>query len=106
MIMRSSITRTIITRDTALAAVAAAFVLSLQVAGAQAASPEFCGQYARAALTQVKIGYELPRCRGGMQGTRWSQEFRVHYEWCLANPPAAAETERGVRTGFLDSCRR
>jgi hypothetical protein len=26
--------------------------------------------------------------------------------WCIANSPAAAETERGVRTGFLDSCRR
>ena len=104
--MRNIITRNTIVRNLALGAVASAFVLSLQVAGAQAASPEFCSQYARAALTQVKIGYELPSCRGGMQGTRWSQDFRVHYDWCIANPPGAAATERGVRTGFLESCRR
>jgi hypothetical protein len=26
--------------------------------------------------------------------------------WCIANSPAAVEMERGVRTGFLESCRR
>jgi hypothetical protein len=73
---------------------------------ARAADPGFCRQYAQAALNQARGGRSLPGCRGAMNGDRWSTDFRVHFAWCIANSPEAAETERGVRTGFLESCRR
>jgi hypothetical protein len=36
-----------------------------------------------AALNQVRGGLANPRCAGGLQGTRWSSDFAIHYERCL-----------------------
>jgi hypothetical protein len=74
-------------------------------AAARAADPAFCQGYAQAAINQVRGGLSNPGCVGGMQGARWSSDFRVHYNWCLTQPPAAAEAERGARTGYLRACR-
>jgi len=70
-----------------------------------AADPGFCRAYATAALNQGRTGLALPRCRGLMEGSRWSADYRVHFDWCLTVPRGAADTERGVRTGFLTRCR-
>ena len=72
---------------------------------AQAAAPGFCGNYARAAITQVRLALSKPRCRGGMEGARWSADQRVHYDWCLGVAPQAAEQERAARTIHLERCR-
>jgi hypothetical protein len=72
---------------------------------AHAAAPEFCRNYARAALTQVQIALSTPACRPGLQGTRWSSDFRVHFNWCLGAPIPAIQSERGARTGYIRGCR-
>jgi hypothetical protein len=71
---------------------------------AQAADPVFCRQYAKAALNQVRGGLSNPACAGGLQGSRWSTDFSVHYEWCLAISDAAAGGERDARTRYLRGC--
>jgi hypothetical protein len=71
----------------------------------RAADPGFCRQYAQAALNQVRAGLSNPRCAGGLQGSRWSSEFAVHYEWCLGKSFGAVGGERDARTTYLRSCR-
>jgi hypothetical protein len=71
---------------------------------AQAADPVFCRQYAKAALNQVRGGLSNPACASGLQGSRWSTDFSVHYEWCLGISDAAAGGERDARTRYLRGC--
>jgi hypothetical protein len=75
-----------------------------QLAAAHAADPGFCRQYARGALHQVQAGLSDPACGGSLQGTRWSSDFAVHYEWCLGVSLREAGGERGFRTSYLKSC--
>jgi hypothetical protein len=82
-------------------------LLSLVVARAdavRAADPAFCKPYARAALVQVREGLASPRCGAGLQGTRWSTEFSVHYEWCLEASSDAIAAERDARAKILKGC--
>ena len=83
--------------------IASMFVVS-GVTAAHAADPGFCRQYARASLNQVRGGLANPACAGGLQGARWSSDFAVHYEWCLAASYGAAGAERDARTRFLKGC--
>ena len=71
---------------------------------ANAADPEFCRQYARAALVQVRGGLSNSACGGGLQGARWSSDFAVHYEWCLGASLADTGSERDARAKFLKAC--
>ena len=71
---------------------------------AYAADPGFCRQYVRAALIQVRGGLSDPACAGGLQGTRWSSDFAVHYEWCLGASFDAAAGEKDARTRYLQGC--
>ena len=75
-----------------------------QLATAHAADPGFCRQFARGALRQVQAGLSDPACGGGLQGSRWSSDFAVHYEWCLGVSLRAAGDERDFRTHHLKSC--
>jgi hypothetical protein len=83
-------------------------VLALLVVAApapvRAADPAFCKAYARAALVQAREGLASPHCGAGLQGTRWSTEFSVHYEWCLEASRDAIATERDARTQALKGC--
>ena len=82
-------------------------LLSLLVAAAapvRAADPAFCKPYARAAMVQVREGLASPRCGAGLQGTRWSTEFSVHYEWCLEASGDAIAAERDARAKVLKGC--
>jgi hypothetical protein len=86
---------------------AAFFSLLFPVSGltaAHAADPAFCKPYAQAALNQVRGGLSNPACAPRLQGARWSTDFAVHYEWCLAASLAAAGDERDARTRFLRGC--
>jgi hypothetical protein len=71
---------------------------------AQAASPEFCRDYAIAAVRQVQLERSIPACDRG-RGPRWTSDYRVHFSWCLGAAPAAAMAERAARTNWLRSCR-
>lgn len=85
-------------------AAASAAMLLPALSAAQAAGPEFCEDYAHGAIIQVRGGLNNPRCVSGMQGARWSAEWRVHYNWCLGVGPREAEAERNIRTAFLRGC--
>jgi hypothetical protein len=69
-----------------------------------AADPDFCRPYARTALVQVRDALASPRCGAGLQGTRWSAESPVHYEWCLGVSVGAAGAERDARAQLLRAC--
>jgi hypothetical protein len=85
--------------------IGAGVLLATAVSGAQAAPPGFCRGYANAALNQVRAALAIPRCRGGMEGARWSSDFHVHYDWCLGASPGAAAEEREARTIHIRRCR-
>jgi hypothetical protein len=72
---------------------------------AQAANAEYCKGYASAAIHQVRGARSNPACAAGAQGARWSQDYRVHYDWCLGQPFAATGEERDARANYLQSCR-
>jgi hypothetical protein len=73
---------------------AAATILDGSLTTSRAASREFCEEYARAAIIQVRGGLSNRGCIGGMEGARWSAEYRVHFDWCLGASFAAAGAER------------
>jgi hypothetical protein len=76
----------------------------LGLGAVHAASPDFCRPYARAALAQVHDALASPHCGAALQGTRWSAEFPVHYEWCLGVSVAAAGAEKDARAQHLRTC--
>ena len=86
-------------------AAAAGLVLAAVTTAAQAADPEFCRGYATAAVRQARVGHEIPRCRPGAFGARWTENYRVHFNWCLGAPYPAAERERAIRAEHLRACR-
>jgi hypothetical protein len=71
---------------------------------AQAAAPEFCREYATAAVRQVELSRSIPACNRGT-GERWTTDYKVHFDWCLGAAPAAVEAERAARTNWIRSCR-
>ncbi len=83
----------------------AAGLLIAAVNTAFAANPNFCANYARAALNQVRVARHTPPCMYGANGPRWSPFYRVHFNWCLGVPWQFAAHERAMRTRYLRSCR-
>jgi hypothetical protein len=86
------------------AAVAALVTVFAAAAPAQAAPPDFCRDYATAAVRQVELARAIPACNRGT-GPRWTTDYRVHFDWCIGAPPGAVEAERAARTNWLRSCR-
>ena len=72
---------------------------------ANAAPPEFCRDYADAAVNQVRAALANPGCASVAVGPRWRPEHRLHFIWCLSQPIPIVESERGARTGYLRACR-
>jgi len=72
---------------------------------AKAAPPEFCREYADAAVNQVRGALASPVCARHISGTRWAPEHRVHFDWCLLQPIPVVQAERAARTEFLRGCR-
>jgi len=85
--------------------ITAAALLLAGVTTAQAAGEKVCEDYAHAAIVQVRAGMSQPRCEGGMRGTRWSPEWRVHYDWCRGVSYQDIGAERDARTNHLRACR-
>jgi hypothetical protein len=54
----------------------------------------------------IRCGPDFPirPCGGALQGSRWSSDFAVHYEWCLGVSLRAAGDERDFRAHHLKSC--
>jgi hypothetical protein len=71
----------------------------------QAAPPDFCRDYATAAINQLRAALANPGCVGGVRGPRWVSDERIHFQWCLTQPIPIVEAERGARTGYLRACR-
>ena len=87
------------------ASMATAALAVLTPLAGQAADGAFCRGYAEAAINQVRGALSNPNCARGLQGTRWSSDFKVHFDWCRTVAPAAAESERVARTEYLRGCR-
>jgi hypothetical protein len=85
--------------------ITAAALLLAGVTTAQAAGERACEDYAHAAIVQVRAGLSVPRCEGGMRGTRWSPEWRIHYDWCRGVSGREMNAERDARTEHLRACR-
>ena len=73
-----------------------------------AAEREFCRDYATAALRQVRVARDIDDCldRDARESTRWSRDYRVHFDWCRGVSRDAADAERDVRTDRVRECRR
>jgi hypothetical protein len=75
---------------------------------AYAGDGDFCRDYTEAAVRQAHEVRETGFCARGITSnpTRWSEDRRVHFEWCRATPRRDAEAERDFRTHYLRECRR
>ena len=72
---------------------------------ATAASPDFCRDYARTAIRQSEFARENPYCARHAHGSRWSMDFRQHFDWCLGVHHRTAEGETAARHEYLRACR-
>jgi hypothetical protein len=89
-----------------ICALAAGAMLSLTLStSASAAGHEFCADYARAAINQVRGAMNNPRCLSQMQGPRWSSDWHAHYDWCRNVSRDQAWSERDARRATIESCR-
>jgi hypothetical protein len=77
---------------------------SLVPSEVRAADRIFCEEYAAAAVGQSTTAAEAPRCRGEARGSRWSTDYRQHFEWCLGAQFEDARTEREKRHEYLERC--
>jgi hypothetical protein len=78
--------------------------MTVTFAAARAADPNFCQDYARAAMNQVRIAHDFGSCASRIGGGRWSYDYNRHFNWCLGAPYEAAQSEREFRRRFLDRC--
>ena len=84
--------------------VAVGLSVTLPLGSARAADPNFCQNYARAAMNQVRVAHEYPSCASRIGGGRWAFNYNNHFNWCLGVPYEAAQHERQERRRFLDYC--
>jgi hypothetical protein len=87
------------------ASLSAAALVVLTPLAAQAAPPDYCHEYAVAAINQLRAALANPACVAGVRGPRWVPDEHIHFQWCLTQPIPMVESERGARTGFLRACR-
>ena len=91
-----------------LTGVLAAVLITSATAAASsagAADREFCRDYAQAALRQVRAALHHERCATRLDNlTRWSPEFRDHFQWCLNVSKDTAADEREARHRVLEQC--
>jgi len=88
---------------TAALAAGAGFALA-----ANAADENFCKDYARAAVNQVRSAEKHERCEHHLrnEGERWTRNYRAHYDWCRGVRREAAWEERNARKYALERCAR
>jgi len=84
-----------------LAALAGCLLAS---ATASAAGPDFCRDYARAAIEQSRRAHDVPNCAPGARGPRWTMDWRMHFDWCRGADWRAVNSERAARRNYLHYC--
>jgi len=107
----------VLTKLTGAILLTTSLVILLPLA-AQAADPATCKDYAKTAIKQVGRALAKPACANPPPvWTRWSTDYWVHYNWCLAQPQTepplpprpfgggGVAYERAARAAFLKSCR-
>jgi len=82
----------------------AATALITLSAPALAADPQFCADYAHAAVHEVDVNMSIPGCFKGFNA-RWNRDYGHHYSWCLGVSYEAANAEREYRRAGLAECR-
>lgn len=65
--------------------------------------PEFCRDYAKAALASAR---ENMRLKCGYSGPRYSKSWQLHYGWCMSAGRGSAAGERDIRSAEMKTCRR
>ena len=95
----------ILVEDNVLRLTAAATITLLISLPAEAAPPDFCRDYATAAINQVHAAQANPSCVAGAKGPRWAPNESIHLRWCLTQSIPMVESERGARTAYLRACR-
>jgi hypothetical protein len=84
-----------------LRAVAASAMILAVGGSAIAESPEYCHDYAAAAV--IAAGQNLAyRC--GYSGPRWATNFAAHYSWCLGAIRPDTIRERIARHDMIIAC--
>lgn len=87
-----------------IAAFAGSFALSALLCGvAQAAPPRLCERYANNAVRAVE---NADRSGCQVDGLRWAQNYRAHYDWCLRAAPSQLREEEEAREDELRVCHR
>ena len=86
------------------AGVAVAALTVLTAFSGQAAPPDFCREYATAAINQVHAALANPGC-ASVRGPRWIENEGIHFKWCLTQSIPMVESEHGARTAYLRACR-
>ena len=81
---------------------------SVGASACNAASPDFCRDYARAAVTQFREAREHHRCHDLLRNdsNQFHGDYKAHFEWCLGASFEDASRERNERTRALRECIR
>jgi len=84
----------------------ALLLLFLAAPSADATDLRFCSGYAKGAVKQARLALSLRRCQVETERTRWSVDYRTHFEWCRNVSLADTDRERNARAMLLRECRR
>ena len=87
-----------------LAAMAGLAAAALSTPAARAADPEFCRDYARAAVEQSERAMNTRGCGHLLHDGRFSTDFRTHFQWCLEAHRHEADEQRSIRHEELERC--
>jgi hypothetical protein len=77
-------------------------VLAITAGTSRAASPAYCGEYARLAVHEAEVLAKLS-CFRGFDNT-WHLDYQRHFDWCLTASAAAAAEQRDYRRTRLAQC--
>ena len=84
---------------------AAASIVAGAAFSAGAADREFCRDYARSAVGQVRSVMHHMHCAENLdRQIRWSADYRTHFQWCLNVSKDTANDERRARHEALERC--
>jgi hypothetical protein len=87
-----------------LATLTALAIAALAPAGARAADPDFCNDYAGSAVHQSERALHTRSCEFLVTGGRFSTEYRNHFAWCRGVDRHQANEERARRHEALERC--
>ena len=86
--------------------IGAAAGMPLLINSAFAADHDLCNAYAKNAVGDFKngtYGANQDRCKIHKDG-RWTDDYKVHYNWCLTAPDNVRKSEESARQDFLKKC--